>query len=40
MSPFQAISLLCLVINLSEEIEADLGMELIFRLLINWQAGP
>ena len=37
MSSFQAISLLCLVINLQEEIETNLGVELIFILLINCQ---
>ena len=37
MSSFQAISLLYLVINLYEEIETNLGVELIFILLINCQ---
>ena len=37
MSSFQAISLLCLVIHLQEEIETNLGVELIFILLINCQ---
>ena len=40
MSPFQSISLSCLVKNLQEKIETNLGVELLFILQINCEGKP